>query len=313
MPLNFSTIIEQARQLTPLRTAVVHPVTVDAISGATTAAEKKLIIPVLIGPSHKIKKAAQEACVDLAAYELIATKHSHAAAEEAVKLAHAGDVSMIMKGSLHTDEFMHAIIHKTHGLRTGQRMSHVFVAEVPNYNKLLLLSDCALNIQPDLDAKRDIVQNAIFLAQAIGIVEPKVAILSAIETVTSKLQSTLDAAALCKMADRQQIKGGLLDGPLAFDNAISLHAAKVKGIHSSVAGDADILIVPDLESGNMLAKQLEYFANAELAGIVVGARLPIVLTSRADDATSRLTSCALGLLHYQSLTQKSYVSSSANN
>jgi len=303
--INFDSLFEEARQLPVIKTAVVHPVTPEAINGAIEAAKDRLITPVFVGPIQKIKQAAEEAKVDLSSYEIITTEHSHAAAEQAVALARVGKVSMLMKGSLHTDELMKAVVDKEKGLRTARRMSHVFVAETPAYGKLLLLTDCALNIWPDLMDKRDIVQNAIELAHAIGISVPKVAILSAIETVNDQLKSTIDAAALCKMTDRKQITGGILDGPLAFDNAISEESARIKEIISPVAGKADILLAPDLESGNMLAKQLQYLANAKLAGVVVGGRIPIVLTSRADHAEARLISCALGKIYYSYLCQKS--------
>ena len=295
--LTLNALVAQAKHLPPMPTAVVHPVTAEALEGVMEAAHDHLIIPTLIGPKHKIFKAAQGLHIDISQFEMVSTEHSHAAAECAVELARAGKVGMLMKGSLHTDEFMPPIIAKEEGLRTARRMSHVFVAETTTYNKLLLLTDCALNITPDLLAKQDIVQNAIDLASAMGIDHPKVAILSAIEMVTDRLQSTLDAAALCKMADRGQIKGGILDGPLGFDNAISKKSAAIKGIVSPVAGQADILLAPDLEAGNMLAKQLQYLGGAKLGGVVLGARLPIVLTSRADSAESRLVSCALGILY----------------
>jgi phosphotransacetylase len=301
--VNFESLITKAKQLPAIKTAVVHPVTQEAIEGLIEAAKNKLIVPVLVGPIHKIKQAAQQAKVDLSSYEIIATEHSHAAAEQAVTLARMGKIDMLMKGSLHTDELMQAVVEKEKGLRTARRMSHIFVIETVTYNKLLLLTDCALNIWPDLMNKRDIVQNAIDLAQAMEIDVPKVAVLSAIETINDKLKSTLDAAALCKMADRRQIIGGVLDGPLGFDNAISEEAARLKNIISPVAGKADILLVPDLESGTMLAKQMQYLAKAKLAGIVVGGRIPIVLTSRADHAEARLISCALGQLYSQYLHQ----------
>lgn len=296
MKLNFKQLLAHAKKLPILKTAIVHPVTTEAILGAVEATEHGLIQPVLIGPPNKIKNAAKKAKVDISRYELIATPHSHAAAEQAVALARAGKVALLMKGSLHTDELMEAIIDKNIGLRTDRRMSHVFICQTPTYSKLLLLTDCALNIYPDLNTKQDIVQNAIELAHALGITLPKVAILSAVETVTLKLPSTIDAAALCKMSDRGQIQGAILDGPLAFDNAISIKAAKIKNISSPVSGDVDILLVPDLDAGNMLAKQLEYLAKAKLAGIVLGARVPIILTSRADDAEARLISTAIGLI-----------------
>jgi phosphate acetyltransferase/phosphate butyryltransferase len=292
----FRQLIARAQGLAPLRTAVVHPVDGSSIRGATEAAASGLIVPVLIGPEAKIRVAAAAEALDLSRYELVPTRHSHEAAATAVALARAGKVGAIMKGSLHTEELMHEVVAKDTGLRTGRRMSHVFVIEAPEYPRLLFLTDAAVNIAPDLNDKQDIVQNAIDLARAVGIETPKVAVLSAVETVTPKLRSTLEAAALCKMADRGQITGGVVDGPLAFDNAVSAEAAKDKGIVSPVAGAADILVVPDLESGNMLAKQLEYLADAQGAGIVLGARVPIALTSRADKAMSRVVSCALALL-----------------
>jgi phosphate acetyltransferase len=288
-------LIKKARGLPPIRTAVVHPVDTVSLVGAIEAAKHKLIVPVLVGPEHKIRAAARVAKVDLSPYELVPTEHSEAAAVEAVALARDRKVEALMKGSLHTDEFMGAIV-KEEKLRTARRMSHVFVIDVPDYPRPLFVTDAAINIYPTLDDKVDIVQNAIDLAHALGLKRPKVAILSAVETVSSKIKSTIDAAALCKMADRRQITGGILDGPLAFDNAISAEAAKTKGIVSPVAGKADILIVPDMEAGNMLAKQLEYLAAAEIAGIVLGARVPIILTSRADKTLARLSSCAIALM-----------------
>jgi phosphate acetyltransferase/phosphate butyryltransferase len=260
------------------------------------AAHVDLVIPVLVGPEAKIRAAAEAEGIDLSPYELVPTRHSHEAAATAVALARAGKVEAIMKGSLHTDELMHEVVAHDTGLCTGRRMSHVVVMDAPVYPRLLFLTDAAINIYPNLDDKRDIVQNAIDLARVLGIETPKVAILSAVETVTSKLRSTLEAAELCKMADRRQITGGVLDGPLAFDNAVSEEAAKAKDIVSLVAGRADILVVPDLEAGNMLAKQLEYLAEAQGAGIVLGARVPIALTSRADKPLSRMVSCALALM-----------------
>ena len=288
-------LIEKSRGLKPIRTAVVHPVDTVSLLGAIEAAKEKLIIPILVGPETKIRAAAKQAKLDISAYELVPTEHSHAAAAEAVVLARDHKVDALMKGSLHTDEFMGAIVHEEK-LRTARRMSHVFVIDAPDYPRPLFVTDAAVNIYPALEDKIDIVQNAIELAHALGIERPKVAILSAIETVSPKIQSTLDAAALCKMADRRQITGGILDGPLAFDEAVSEEAAKTKGIVSPVAGQADIFVVPDFEAGNMLAKQLEYLAEAEVAGIVLGARVPIILTSRADKTLARLSSCALALL-----------------
>lgn len=292
-------LIANAKKFEPLTTLVVHPCSTEALEGAIDAAKEQLITPIFIGPTEKIKKVANEIKVDISKYQILHAEHSHAAAEQSVALARAGKVQQLMKGSLHTDELMHAAIDKNNGIRTDRQMSHVFIAEVPSYSKLLFLTDCAINIAPNLMAKRDIVQNAIDLAHAIHIKKPKIAILSAIETVTDKMQSTIDAAALCKMADRKQIIGAELDGPLAFDNAISTVAAVIKAIVSPVAGQADILVAPDLEAGNMMAKQFQYFDKAKLAGIVLGARIPIVLTSRADNAQDRLASCALGSLYYQ--------------
>lgn len=289
-------LIEMTKGMQPIRTAVVHPVDTVCLIGAVEAAKAGLIIPVLIGPEAKIRQAAAQAGLDLTPYELMPTAHSHAAAQLAVDLARTGKVEALMKGALHTDEMMGAVVNAQTGLRTERRMSHVFAIDVPSYPRALFITDAALNIFPTLEEKRDIVQNAIDLAHALGIAEPRVALLSAVETVTSTIPSTLHAAALCKMAERGQITGGILDGPLAFDNAVSVEAAKTKGIVSRVAGVADIFLVPDLEAGNMLAKQLEYLADAEMAGIVLGARVPIILTSRADKTMSRLGSCAIALL-----------------
>jgi phosphate acetyltransferase/phosphate butyryltransferase len=280
----------------PPRVAVVHAADAVSLGGAIDAAAAGLIAPVFVGPEAKLRAAAQAAGIDLARFPVVTTEHSHAAAERAVAMARAGEVQALMKGSLHTDELMHAVVDPLHGLRTARRISHVFVIDAVGQPRLQLLTDAAINVAPDLMAKRDIVLNAIDLAHALGIAQPKVAILSAVETVTPKLQSTLDAAALCKMADRGQIGGALLDGPLAFDNAVSRRAAQTKGIVSPVAGDADILVAPDLEAGNMLAKQLEYLAEAKVAGIVLGARVPVVLTSRADLPDARMASCALAVL-----------------
>ena len=293
-------LLDLAEGLPPIRTAVVHPVDSNALLGAIEAARATLIIPVLVGPADKIYAVATAQNINLSAYTMVPTEHSHAAAAQAVALARAGEVDALMKGSLHTDELMQAAVAPGIGLATDRRMSHVFVLEVPTYPRPLFITDAALNIYPDLEAKRDIVQNAIDLAHVLGIQMPRVAILSAVETVIPKIRSTLEAAALCKMADRGQITGGVVDGPLAFDNAVSPEAARTKGIVSPVAGQANILVVPDLEAGNMLVKQLEYLAEAQITGIVLGARVPIVLTSRADDPRARLASCALALLVAQS-------------
>ncbi|WP_348540150.1 bifunctional enoyl-CoA hydratase/phosphate acetyltransferase [Shimia sp. R9_2] len=293
---SFDDMLEATAPLDPIVTAVVHPVDAASLEGALAALEKGLITPLLVGPEDRIKAAAKEHALDISACEIIDAPHSHDSAETAVRLVREGRAQAIMKGALHTDEVMSAVVHKTHGLRTERRMSHVFVLDVPAYPKPLMITDAAINIFPDLMAKADIVQNAIGLAQAIGVDTPKVAILSALETIYPKIPSTVEAAALCKMADRGQITGGVLDGPLAFDNAISRRAADAKGIKSEVPGDADILVAPDLEAGNMIAKQLMYLAGADSAGIVLGARVPIMLTSRADGTLSRLVSAALAQL-----------------
>ncbi|MCR8723797.1 bifunctional enoyl-CoA hydratase/phosphate acetyltransferase [Frigidibacter sp. ROC022] len=292
----YAKLIAATEALDPVRTAVVHPCDDLSVSGALDAAHQGMIVPVLVGPRAKIEAAAREAGRSLDGIEIVDTPHSHAAAAAAVALVRAGKVAALMKGSLHTDELMEAAVDETLGLRTERRMSHVYVLDVPTYAKPLLITDAAINIYPDLAIKRDIVQNAIELALALGIEQPKAAILSAVETVNPKIPSTLDAAALCKMADRGQITGGLIDGPLAFDNAISPAAVSAKGILSDVAGKADILVAPDLEAGNMIAKQLIYLAGADAAGIVLGARVPIILTSRADSPMARIASCALGQL-----------------
>ncbi|MDO5757335.1 MAG: bifunctional enoyl-CoA hydratase/phosphate acetyltransferase [Rhodobacterales bacterium] len=292
----YARLIAATETLEPVRTAVVHPCDALSLTGALDAAHRGMIVPVLVGPRMRIEDAAKEAGCSLDGFEIIDAPHSHAAAAQAVALVRAGKVAAVMKGALHTDELMEALVHTTLGLRTERRMSHVYVLDVPTYPKPLLITDAAINIYPDLSIKRDIVQNAIDLAHALGTSLPKVAILSAVETVNPRIASTLDAAALCKMADRGQITGGLLDGPLAFDNAISPVAAAAKGIVSDVAGIADILVAPDLEAANMMAKQLIYLAGADAAGIVLGARVPIILTSRADSTVSRLASCALAQL-----------------
>lgn len=291
----FATLLASVAHLEPVRCAVVHPCDAESLKGAMDAAQRRLIKPVLIAPLAKLHAVAVEAGIALDGAELVDAAHSHGAAEIGAAMAATGQVEMLMKGSLHTDELMTAVLAQP-ALRTRRRLSHVFRLEVPLYEKVLLISDAALNIQPTLLEKADIVQNAIELAHALGVAEPKVAILSAVETVTPKIASTIDAAALCKMAERGQITGAVLDGPLAFDNAISPAAARVKGIVSPVAGHADILIAPDLEAGNMLAKQLEYLAGAATCGVVLGAAVPIALTSRADMADARMASAALALL-----------------
>ncbi|MGO4916139.1 bifunctional enoyl-CoA hydratase/phosphate acetyltransferase [Pseudogemmobacter sp. W21_MBD1_M6] len=294
---HYKELIEATCDLAPIVTAVIHPCDETSLSGAVEAKSQGLITPVLVGPAAKIRAVAKAANISLDGIEIDDVPHSHAAAERAVALVRNGTAQAMMKGKLHTDEMMQPILNRETGLRTDRRMSHIFVLDVPHYPKPLFITDAAINIYPTLEEKRDIVQNAIDLAQALGIETPKVAILSAVETVYPKIASTVEAAALCKMADRGQITGGLLDGPLAFDNAISKSAAEIKGIKSEVAGDADILVVPDLEAGNMIAKQLIYLAGADAAGIVIGARVPIILTSRADGTMSRLASCAIAQLY----------------
>lgn len=290
-------LFDMKKALPPLITAVVHPVDELSLIGAIAAARAGIIIPILIGPAQKIINAANDANLDTSAYQIISTKHSHEAAEIAVQMARASKVEALMKGNLHTDELMYAVIDKQKGLRTGRRMSHVFAMEVPNYSKPLFITDAALNLFPNLAEKADIVQNSIDLFTTLGLGIPKVAIVSAIETVNEKIPSTLDAAALCKMAERGQIRGGILDGPLAFDNAVSAESALVKGITSKVAGDADIIVVPDVESGNMLYKQMTYLSGMEAAGIVMGATVPIILTSRGSDSFSRQASCIMALVY----------------
>ncbi|HTY02765.1 MAG TPA: bifunctional enoyl-CoA hydratase/phosphate acetyltransferase [Rhodocyclaceae bacterium] len=289
-------LLANTRGLPPISMAVVHPCDTESLKGAMLARDRGLIIPTLVGPENKIRALAESMTLDISDCRIVNVPHSHAAAESAVAMAREGDVAALMKGSLHTDELMAEVVDKATGLRTDRRISHVFLMDVPTYPRPLLITDAAVNVQPTLEDKVDIVQNAIDLAHLLRIPEPKVAILAAVEMVNPSMQATLDAAALCKMADRDQIHGGILDGPLAFDNAISEVAAHTKGIRSAVAGRADILLVPDIESGNMLAKQLEYLADALSAGIVLGARVPIVLTSRADSAEARCASTAIAVV-----------------
>ena len=287
--------VDSLRGLSPVACAIVHPCDAESLKGAMDAAAKGLIVPRLVGPEARLRSLAEQAGVDLHGVVLDPVPHSHAAAARGAELAATGQVQALMKGSLHTDELLHAVL-TTPALRTKRRLSHVFRFNIPTYPKPLLLTDAAINIAPSLEDKVDIVQNAIDLAHDLGVACPKVAVLSAVETVTSRMVSTLDAAALCKMADRRQITGAILDGPLAFDNAISAEAARIKGIESPVSGDCDILVVPDIEAGNMLAKLLEYLAGAASCGVVLGARVPIALTSRSDGAASRMASAALAAL-----------------
>src|SRR5215216_718441 len=293
----YDRLIARAKQVPAATTIVVHPCDETSLRGAGEAAEAGIIIPILVGPSGKIAAVAREHNLDIGRFEIVDAAHSEEAAAKAVQLIHEAKGELLMKGSLHTDELMRAVTSSKTGLRTARRISHVFVMDVPTYSEPLFITDAAINIFPDLDAKRDIIQNAIDLFTQTGLGTPRVAILSAVETVTSKIPSTIEAAALCKMAERGQITGGVLDGPLAFDNAISLEAAKIKGIQSAVAGRAQILVVPDLEAGNMLAKNLAFLAQADAAGIVLGARVPIILTSRADSVRTRMASCAVAVLY----------------
>jgi phosphate acetyltransferase len=293
----YDRLINRAKQISAVRGAVVHPCDQSSLTGTVQAAQNDLLVPVLVGPAERIKTIARAHDLDIGSFELIDAPHSEAAAARAVQLIHEGKAELLMKGSLHTDELMRAVTSSATGLRTARRISHVFIMDVPTYPETLFIADAAINIAPDLDAKRDIVQNTIDLFVQVRLGTPRVAILSAVETVTTKIPSTIEAAALCKMAERGQITGGVLDGPLAFDNAIDPHAAEIKGIRSAVAGRAQILIVPDLEAGNMLAKNLTFLLKADAAGLVLGARVPIVLTSRADSVRARLASCAAAVLH----------------
>jgi phosphotransacetylase len=292
----YERLLERCRDLEPVPTAVAHPCEETALQGAVEAAAKGLIAPTLVGPAAKIQEIAKKGRIALGTIEIVDAPHSHAAAARAVEMVREGKAELLMKGSLHTDELLSSVVARDTGLRTGRRISHVFIMDVPTYHKVLIVTDAAISIAPTLEDKVDICQNAIDLAVSLGLEMPKVAILAAVETVTSKMPATIDAAALCKMAERGQIQGAILDGPLAFDNAISKEAAAIKGIRSEVAGDPDILLVPDLEAGNILAKQLSFLANADSAGLVLGARVPIILTSRADSVRSRIASCAVAKL-----------------
>ena len=292
----YERLLERCRGLEPAPTAVAYPCEEGALEAVVEAAQAGLITPILVGPVSKIEETAKSAAIELHNLEVVDATDSVESAKKAVELIREGRAEVLMKGSLHTDELMSAIVSREGGLRTGRRISHVFVMDVPTYHKVLIVTDAAINIAPTLEDKVDICQNAIDLAISLGLEKPKVAILCAVETVNSKMPATLDAAALCKMAERGQIKGGIVDGPLAFDNAISREAARTKGIKSEVAGDPDILLAPDLEAGNILAKQLSFLANADSAGMVLGARVPVILTSRADSVRSRIASCAVAKL-----------------
>jgi phosphate acetyltransferase len=297
----YERLLARCKEVPTVSAAVAHPCDDAALGAVVEAAEAGIISPILVGPADRIRRTAKEFDLDIEPYQIEDVPHSHAAAARAVELVRLGKAEVLMKGSLHTDELMAEVVKRETGLRTDRRVSHVFVMDVPTYHKPLLVTDAAVNIFPTLDDKRDIIQNAIDLARGLGIAHPKVAILSAVETVTSKIPSTIEAAALCKMSERGQIEGAVLDGPLAFDNAISAEAARIKKITSPVAGDADILLVPDLEAGNMLAKNLTFLSRADAAGIVLGARVPIVLTSRADNQRTRMASCAIAALYAHAL------------
>jgi phosphotransacetylase len=292
----YEQLLVRCRNLEPIPTAVAHPCETTALTSALEAGAKGLITPILVGPAAKIAEVAKRSGIELGLTRVVDVPHSHAAAARAVELVRQGQAELLMKGSLHTDELLGAVVARETGLRTGRRISHVFIMDIPTYHKVLMVTDAAITIAPTLEDKVDICQNAIDLAISLGVTTPKVAILAAVETVTTRMPATIDAAALCKMAERGQITGALLDGPLAFDNAISKEAARVKGITSEVAGDPDILVAPDLEAGNILAKQLSFLARADSAGLVLGARVPIILTSRADSVRSRIASCAVAMI-----------------
>ena len=296
-PSKYERLLARAKEVPAATTVVVHPCDETSLRGPLEAAEAGIITPVLVGPAAKIHTVAREHGLKLDRFEIIDAAHSEAAAAKGVELIRESKGELLMKGSLHTDELMRAVTSGQTGLRTARRISHVFIMDAPTYPETLFVTDAAINIAPDLDAKRDIIQNVVDLFTQVGLGIPRVAILSAVETVTAKIPSTIDAAALCKMGERGQITGAILDGPLAFDNAIDVQAAKIKGIKSDVAGRAQILVVPDLEAGNMLAKNLVYLAKADAAGLVLGARVPIVLTSRADSVRSRMASCAAAVLY----------------
>ena len=292
----YERLLARCKPLAAIPTAVAYPCESSALESALEAGKKRLIVPLLVGPAATIEQVARKAGLDLGNAQVVDAPDAHAAARKAVELVREGQAELLMKGSLHTDELLAAVVAREGGLRAGRRISHVFIMDVPTYHKVLVVTDAAINIAPTLEDKVDICQNAIDLVVSLGVARPKLAILAAVETVTSKMPATTDAACLCKMADRGQITGALLDGPLAFDNAISKQAAKTKKIESEVAGDPDILLAPDLEAGNILAKQLSFLANADSAGLVLGARVPIILTSRADTVRSKIASCAVGVL-----------------
>ena len=292
----YEEILARRKGEPPLPTAVVYPCSEDALQGAIEAANAGLIAPLLVGPPHQIDKAAEGAKLDLSQYEIVPALDAEESAAKAASLAGSGKASALMKGSLHTDQYMHAVLQRENRLRTSRLLSHCMLIAAPAYSRPIIVSDAAVNIAPDLDQKRDIVQNAIILARAIGISQPKVAILAAVETVNSKMPATTDAACLAKMADRRQIVGGIVDGPLDLDIAVDKEAAQIKGVETPVAGESDVLIAPNIEAGNMMYKELTFMAGGQSAGIVMGARVPVILTSRADSAQTRLFSCALAVL-----------------
>jgi phosphate acetyltransferase len=304
---HYDALIALTADIQPVSCAVAHPCDAASLQGMAEAREHGILAPILVGPEGKIRAAAANAHISLDGLRIVDAPHSHAAAEAAVGLVRSGDAQLLMKGSLHTDELMHAVVDKAAGLRTERRISHVFIMDVPGHPRPLFITDAAVNIFPDLLTKADIIANAIDLHRGLGLGVPRVAILSAVETVNPKIPSTIEAAALCKMAERGQITGGVLDGPLALDNAINEEAARIKGIRSDVAGRAQILVVPDLEAGNMLAKNLTFLAGADAAGIVLGARVPVILTSRADLPRTRLASAAVAALYARHLAEKAGV------
>jgi phosphate acetyltransferase len=306
-PSKYDRLLVRAKQVTPAKTIVVHPCDESSLRAVIEAADAGIIVPTLVGPAMKIAALARERQFNIGRFEVVDAPHSDAAAAKSVQLIHEAKGELLMKGSLHTDELMRAVTASSTGLRTARRISHVFIVDVPSHSETLFITDAAINIFPDLDSKRDIIQNAIDLFTEVGLGTPRVAILSAVETVTSKIPSTIEAAALCKMADRGQITGGVLDGPLAFDNAVDPEAARIKGIKSPVAGQAQILVVPDLEAGNMLAKNLIFLSKADSAGLVLGARVPIILTSRADSVRSRMASCAAAVLYADARRRKAAI------
>lgn len=300
----YEALLQRCAEFEPVPTAVAHPCEPTSLAGPLEAAEKGLIRPILVGPRSRIEEVARSSGLELGSTEIVDTPHSHASARKAVELVREGRAELLMKGSLHSDELLGAVVAREGGLRTERRISHVFVMDVPNYHKVLIVTDAAINIAPTLEEKADICRNAIDLGLVLGVPRPKVAVLAAVETVNSKMPATIDAACLCKMAERGQIVGGQFDGPLAFDNAISVEAARIKGIVSEVAGDPDILLAPDLEAGNILAKQLSFLGGADSAGLVLGARVPVILTSRADSVRSRIASCGVAMLAAHARRQK---------